>query len=294
MQQIDLDGVRYNLPERWKDVDLERLPRLIELIFLTPESGKMYHALIQLALNIRPKVWRKLHQAHFSERLSETVKRKNAEVLHLLLQQLSWLFTEPMDQQPFESLQVGKEAWLLPEPEFVTMSYGEMTDLYVHLNGFIQQQPAGDERLDYLVATACRPRRAQGYTTDPDWNGDHREVYNEFIVRDRVATVSGLDFSLKMAVLLYVASTFKDVLSRYVLFDRPSVSDATTVGIPDETGEAYIGQGFIRNQHLLAEKGIFGTMKQTQAANAHEVLLFLEEHRADMIVRQRAAEAERQ
>lgn len=283
MQQITLDKVSYNLPERWADVPAERLPRLIELVFLTPESGAMHHALIQLALNIRPKVWRKLHQKHFSAGVAPGVRRKNAEVLYQLVQHLSWLFTEPLEAQPFAELRVGKEVWLLPEAGFVTMSYGEMTDLYVHLNGFIQQQPAGDERLDQLVATACRPRRRRGYTTDPDWNGDHRELYNEFVVRDRVGLVTSLDFNQKMAVLLYVASTFKSVLSRYVLFDETTASDGAA-------GESYLGQGFIKNQHLLAEKGIFGNLKQTQGANAHEVLLFLDENRADQLARQQTAE----
>ncbi|MEZ0484309.1 hypothetical protein [Fibrella aquatica] len=281
---INLDGVRYNLPERWADVDPERLPRLIELVFLTPESGSMHHALIQLALNIRPKVWRKLHQKHFSPKLSPVVRHKNAAVLHELVLHLSWLFAEPMDQQPFESIQVGKQVWLLPEPGLVSMTYGEMTDLYVHLNGFIQQEPAGDERLDYLVATACRPRRRANYQSDPDWNGDHREPYNEFIVRDRIELVAKLDFNLKMAVLLFVASTFKTVMSRTALFDESAETG-------DRSGEDYIGQSWIKNQHLLAEKGIFGTMKQTQGANAHEVLLFLDEHRADLLARQQAAEA---
>ena len=280
---IDLDGVRYTLPERWAEVPPERLPRLVELVFLTPQSGVMHHALIQLALNIRPAVWRKLHQKHFSPRLAPGVRRKNAEVLHQLVLHLSWLFTEPMDKPPFAEINVGYTPWLLPEAGFVSMTYGELTDVYIHLTGFIDQQPAGNERLDYLVATACRPRRHRGYRQEPDWNGDPREPYNEFVVRDRVKLVAGLDFATKLAVLLYVASTIKTILSRYALFEETA---------PTDTGPApaYLGQGFIKNQHLLAEKGIFGNLKQTQQANLHEVLLFLDEHRADQLARQQATD----
>lgn len=281
MTQIELDGVHYILPESWDEINTERLPKLIELVYLVPESGRMHHALIQLALNIRPKAWKKLHQRHFSPSLREAVRRKNAEVLHQLVQILAWCWEKPMDKQPFPSITVGKEVWLLPEQGFVTLSFGELTDLYIHLQTFIQQTVAGDEHLDYLVATACRPRRPRGYTLDGNWNGDHREPYNEFIVRERVKVAAALPFPTKMAVMLYIAATIKNVMARYTLFDQ---SDAPGDGTP----EVYTGQGFLKNQHLLAEKGIFGNLRQTQEANAHEVLLFLEEHRFDLKAKQEA------
>ena len=108
-----------------------------------------------------------------------------AVVVASLVQLLAWCWEKPMDKQPFPSITVGRSEWLLPEAGFVTMSFGELTDLYIHLQAFIQQTIAGDERLDYLVATACRPRRQRGYTTDPTWNGDNRELYNEFQTRKR-------------------------------------------------------------------------------------------------------------
>ncbi|KAB7728025.1 hypothetical protein F5984_19920 [Rudanella paleaurantiibacter] len=280
MQQIELDGVSYNLPEAWDEVGPDQIARLINLVYLTPESGKMYHALIQLALNIRPKAWRKLHQKHFSPNLPESVRWKNAEVLQTIVAQLQWLWLKPMHRQPFPSIQVNGKAWLLPEEGFKTMNFGELTDLYIHMQAFIQQTVPGYERLNYLVATACRPRRGRGYTLRPDWNGDHREPYNEFVVRERVAEVAKLDFSTRSAVLLYVASNIKNVLSGYELFDPDATAE------PVEEGERYAGQGFIKNAHLLAEKHIFGNLKQTQDANLHEVLLFLEEHRADQLARQ--------
>lgn len=289
MTRIELDGVHYNLPESWDEIDTVRLPKLIELVYLVPESGRLYHTLLQVSLGIRPKAWQKIHQRHFGPKLSANVRRKNAEVLQQIVSMLAWLWTVPMDRQPFTHINVDGagfdgHSWLLPEPDFMSMSYGELTDVYIHLQAYIQQITPGEEELDYLVATVCRPRRARGYTASPDWNGDHREPYNEFVVRERVKLVTGLPFTTKMAVLLYVASTIKNVMGKYALFD----DTAENSGSSGSAGEAYTGQGFIKNQHLLAEKGIFGNMKQTQQANAHEVLLFLEEHRADLLAKQQA------
>lgn len=280
MRIITFDGINYQLPESWEEVNAERLPKLIELIYLMPVSGKMYHALIQQALNIKPKAWKKLHKRHFSPKLPDWVRRQNAEVLAQLVSWLSWMWLKPMNKQPFAELIVDKHAWLLAEPDFMSMSYGELTDLYIHLQAYVEQTVPGEERLNYLVATACRPRRARGYTTDPSWNGDHREDYNEFIVRERVKLVAKVDQKKRIAVMIYVASSIKTLMSKYELFGSSSNSSS------QEEPEAYGGQGFIKNAHLLAEKGIFGNLKQTQQANVHEVLLFLEEHRNDFLKQQ--------
>ncbi|UHG90107.1 hypothetical protein [Spirosoma oryzicola] len=281
MRIITLDGIDYELPEAWDEVNQERLPNLIELVYLTPESGQMHHALIQLALNIRPRVWKKLHKTHFSPDLPDSVRYANAEVLGQLVAWLSWMWLKPMNKPPFAQLQVDGHAWLLAEPDFMSMSYGELTDLYIHLQAFVEQLVPGEERLNYLVATACRPRPKRGYTLQPGWNGDHREEYNEFLVRERVKLAAKIDYRDRLAVMLYVAATIKNLMNRYALFESESTSTAS-----DALPEAYSGQSFIKNAHLLAEKGIFGNLKQTQQANVHEVLLFLEEHRNDLLKQQ--------
>jgi|GEM_PF-2772091 len=288
MKQIELDGERYALPETWEDIDAGMLPGLIEQVYLVPESGRMYHEVIRLCLGISEKRWLKIQKKHFSPKLSESTRRKNAEVLQQLVSLLSWLWNEPMDRQPFEGISINGPLWLLPEPDFAAVSYGELTDLFILLHTYIASPDAGEDTLDSLVATACRPRRTPAnYAGQPDWNGDHREPYNEFIVRGRVKGVANVPFETKLAVLLYVASTVKNVLNKYQVFESDPSMTTATAGASGQT-EAYTGQGFIKNQHLLAEKGIFGNLKQTQQANAHEVLLFLEEHRADLMARQQA------
>lgn len=284
MRSIELDGVAYQLPQQWSEIKPDQLPRLIRLVYMTPENGAMYHQLLQALLGIHPKVWKKIHRRHFGPGLPPQVRQKNAIVLHDLLGLCKWVWETPMNQQPFAQIDVDGVAWLLPEADFATMSYGELTDLYVHLHAYIEQTEVGEGELDYLVATACRPARPADELTRVDWNGDGREAYNEFMVRQRVKRLGTIQFEQKMTVLLYVASTIQTVLGRYRLFDAPAP------GEPASSGDEYIGQGFVKNAHLLAEKGIFGTLRQTQQANAHEVLLFLEEYRADQRQREQANE----
>lgn len=280
MRTIELDGVTYKLPQQWSEIKPDQLPRLIRLVYMTPENGAMYHQLLQALLGIHPKAWKKIHRKHFGPGLLPEVRKKNAVVLHDLLGLCKWVWETPMNQQPFAKLSVDGADWLLPEADFASMSYGELTDLYVHLHAYIEQTEVGEGELDYLVATACRPARPAVELTQADWNGDGRELYNEFMVRQRVKRLGKVAFEQKMAVLLYVASTIQAVLGRYRLFDaRPGLAPAP--GEKASSGEEYIGQGWVKNAHLLAEKHVFGTLRQTQQANAHEVLLFLEEYRSD-------------
>jgi len=286
MIKIYLDNQPFEKPESWADVPSERLPDLLRLLYFTPESGSNYLEIIRLALNAKPGQWKKLMQKHFSPNMGEKAREANAVVLHGFYQSLNWMETEPIHKQPFPYVEVEQVRFIgpnqtlrliLPEERFLTMSFGELTDAYIHFLAYIRQLVPGNEQLNLLIATLCRPERSSKEKQSLDWNGDAREPYNEYIVKERASLVAGLDEAVKMAILLYFAGNIKTVLDQY-----------TVVGEGDGEPEAYPAQGLVKNGHLLAEKGIFGTLQQTKATNVHEVLLFLEEHRNDLL-----AEAER-
>lgn len=282
MVTVTLDQQTYQLPQAWPEVNASQLPRLIQLVYLTPESPAMYHELIQVALSIKPKVWQKLMKKHFNPRLPESRRTANAGLIHQLVQALRWLWQQPMEKQPFEFLTAGGFQLFLPDENFATMSYGELTDGYIHFMVFIRQLVAGDEHLNLLVATLCRPRRKGNYTADTAWNGDHREDYNEYKAKERAKSVATLPYENRMAVLLYFAASFKAMMNRYAVFQEETAQDAQP-SQPGRRAEQYPGQSMLKNQHLLAEKHIFGSISQTKTANAHEVLLYLEEHRKDLL-----------
>ncbi|WP_461073964.1 hypothetical protein [Spirosoma horti] len=226
-------------------------------------------------------------QKHFSPKLGHKARKANAIVLYDLSRSLRWMETEPIQKQPFTHIDIKLERFirpdetlrlLLPEERFYTMTYGELTDAYIHFLTYIRQLVPGSEHLNLLIATLCRPERPELEKAAKDWNGDAREAYNEFIAKERASLVSTLDEGVKMTILLYFAGNLKSILDQYQAFSEGGSSE------PEE----YPAQGFVKNQHLLAQKGIFGTLQETKSANVHEVLLFLEENSKDLL-----AEAER-
>lgn len=263
------------MPETWIEVPKVQLPDLLTQLFALPESGTTYHTLLRLTLGYHEKEWAKLMKHYFSTKLSEEARQDNAEVLAEVLRLISWMWKEELTIKPFESITLEEKQYLLPDENFLAMTYGELSDAYIHSRAFVEQLVEGEERLNYLLATVCRPERKGDYVADAgSWNGDRREVYNEHIVRTRLKLWEAAPYDQKIIVLMYFLGTLKNFLSLFDIWQ----GDGTGPAPEDE----YPGQSWIKNQHLLAEKHIFGGMKDTKAANVHEVFSFLEEHSQDM------------
>jgi hypothetical protein len=273
MREISINQKVYQLPENWSEVDKKNLPDLLRSVFVTPESGSAYHDILRVVLGYNEKQWVKIMSRLFGRKSKTENMDASAGVLAELLRLLSWMWKSDLTLKPFESFEVDGQKWLLFSEGFTSMSFGELSDAYIHAQAFIKQLIEGEDRLNMLVATLCRPARKGDYTSDPNWNGDDREEYNEHISQIRAKALEGRFFEQKVLTLVYFLGSVKLFFSYFDLFgtgDMPPV--------PEE----FPGQSLIKNQHLLSEKAIFGTMSQTKKANVHEVFQFLEEHNKDV------------
>lgn len=280
MKQIRINNKEFELPEAWTEVDREALPKLLRVIYLLPADGKTYHELLRLLLGYSPKGWTKLMNHFFHKRRTEAQRIASSEALAELLHQVRWMWTSELTRQPMEAIAFRDQRWQLFGEGFDSMSFGELTDAYIHAQAFMKQLIPGETRLDLLVATICRPARDPKDMLAANWDGDFREPYNEHRAAIRARQLTGHCPEEKVLVLMYYLGTLKEFLSNFDIYD-----DEATGPAPEED---YPGQNMLKNQHLLAEKHIFGAMKETKAANAHEVFQFLEEHRRDIEARRKA------
>jgi hypothetical protein len=228
--------------------------------------------------------WSRLMNQFFGRSRTAEKMDASSQALAELLRMLQWMWKSDLTIAPFESFKVDGQDWFIFSEGLKSMSFGELSDAYIHAQAFIKQLIEGEERLDMLVATLCRPKRAGNYKSDPAWNGDDRKDYNEHISQIRAKQLTGQYFEQKVLVLVYFLGSVKDFFSYFDLFN--------TDGKPP-VPEEFPGQSMIKNQHLLSEKGIFGNMNQTKKANVHEVFQFLEEHSKDVkaeIERNKAAQ----
>lgn len=273
MLEIELSKEKFYIPENWSEVPVKRLPKLLESVFVAQATPETYHQILRLTLGISNTTWGRFCYHYFRKDLPENTRKQNAEILHNLLMMVSWMWTEEMTTRPFDTVKVGTEEWVLFEENLTSMSFGELSDAYIHLLAFTKQLIEGDERLHHLIATICRPRKEGDYTQDTHWNGDHRIPYNAHAVKEMSKKAALLPEGTKVAIMVYFAGSVKQLFEQYDLMET---------GVESVGEDDYPGQGLIKNQHLLAEKGIFGNLDQTKQANIHDVFLFLEEHRKDM------------
>ncbi len=268
MMKIQLHKT-YELPQSWQELPLERLPMVVEMAFLRKTGASAYHDLFRAVLGIPEKEYRKVMNRYFGRHVSAATREKNAEELHSLLLAVRWIWETDLTRRPFEYIEAEGQKWLLPEQGFKTMSWGELSDAFVHSKAYAEQLEAGETRLHLLIATLCRPaqKKRGDFAAAQAWNGDEREPYNEHFVKTRLAGVEKLPAATKAAIYLWFVGTMNEVFGSYELFgDGPAQE------------EDYPGQSFVRNTFTLAEKGIFGSVPQTRTANLHEVFLFLEEN----------------
>ncbi|SDG72065.1 hypothetical protein SAMN04487996_12269 [Dyadobacter soli] len=274
MQEIVINGSTHKFPQDWQEVSRHKLPALLKNLFVLPESGETYHELLRITLGYTSKQWGRIMDRLFGKKSPEANKDQSALVLAELLRQLSWMWQTDLTVAPFSSFEVDGQRWEVFTEGFRSMSFGELSDAYIHAQAFIKQLVEGEERLDMLVATLCRPKRKRKYQNDPDWNGDEREDYNEHIAANRAKLLTGRFFDEKVLVLVYFLGTVKNFFSYFDLFEN----DGSKPPVPED----FPGQSLIKNQYELSQKQIFGSMSQTKRANVHEVFQFLEEHRKDV------------
>lgn len=274
MITFTFNGEEQQFPENWQEVKPRLLPVYLQMLFTQSETQKTYHELLRLSLGYSPRRWKRFCQVFFSPKLSEEKRERNAELLAFLLGRLSWMWTSSLTTQPFDQVRIGTQIYLLPDPALKTLTYGELTDAYIHMRAYVDQLEPGERRLHLLLATICRPENAEfGYETKLNWNGDKREPYNEHIAESRAELWEMVPAEKKVPILVYFVSILKTLFDSYELHSSETADS--------QSQEDYPGQGFIKNQHLLAEKGVFGTIHETRKTNAHDILLFLEESKKD-------------
>ena len=274
MQKVKISGKVFDIPENWTEVPAEKLPELLRYLYVLPESAQTHHNIIRIVLGYTEKEWKKLMRNFFGKHRSDEQTNKSAENLRAILSLVNWMWKGDLTTTPLKHFNVNGQDWLAFEEGFKTMSFGELTDAYIHAQAFIKQLVEGQERLNLLVATVCRPERGGDYKSDPAWNGDPREDYNEHIAKSRAEQLKDKFDPEKILVMVYFLGTVKDFFSYFELFDN----DGSAPPVPEE----FPGQSMVKNQHLLSQKQVFGSMTATKAANVHDVFLFLEEHHKDV------------
>lgn len=180
-----------------------------------------------------------------------------------LRQQFAWIFERPTTR-PFASFFWANTEYLVFKPDFADSSAIDVAWANLKFAEFAHPDEPKPAALDELVATLCRPRRADldEFRASRDWNGDEREPFNEQRVGEYAAAIGDLPLSVKVAVLVFFQSTMMAFLETYgELFGGEKKAEPRYAG----------GVGWVMMLKNVAKEGHFGTFDQVCHQPAHLV-----------------------
>lgn len=254
MKTIEFGPKKYQVAETWSELTPEQYRQLIMCPRLVAngsyETIDNQAAACRVWLGVSPKAWADLTLSNWQ--------------WGQLRQQFNWLFTTtPTGKPPLGTFLAGGVNYHLPADDFADTSAVELSFANMAYLAFASPDEPDPSALDRLVATLCRPRRAdwRKHQQSPVWNGDVREVFNEARMVEHAKRLASLDLSIKLIVLDYFERMNNAFLAEYgELFgtDRqPRYGD---------------GRGWVMLLKNVAKKGYLGDFDKVCATPAH--LLF--------------------
>lgn len=272
MKTIEFDRTAYQVAENWSELTPEQYKQLIMCPRL--ESKGSFETLdneaaaCRIWLGMSPKKWAALSLSPWQ--------------WGQLRQQCQWLFkTKPTGKPPLDSFVMKGINLHLPADDFADTTAVEIAFANMAYVDFAHPESPDPAALDRLIATLCRPRRAdlKKFQRSKEWNGDLREEFTEQRMTERAKALASLDMTTKLVILDYFERMNQDFLQQYgELFGR---SGRREVRYDD-------GRGWLMLLKNVAKEGHFGDFDKVCQQPAHLLFATLLD---DMLDAQEASES---
>lgn len=205
---------------------------------------------------------------------TKDLRRLTVDQLADLLALVGWAWAQPLETGAVTEFDHRGRTYRLPEPNLadgVAIEYAMATVFFYH---FARPQQPSLRALDQLVATLCRPVRADLATVRelPAWDGQTRERYNAKLAESRALELADAPLGVKIVVLHHYLAAQKFVHHAYRdLFKKVEPPQGPHAG-PPKVGD---GTEMLELLADLAERGLYGTYEQVAHTALHTVLFNL-------------------
>lgn len=198
------------------------------------------------------------------------VRRLTPDQLFDLLCLVGWAWSSEPDTQGAREFTHGGLTYRLPEWQLTDAVAIEYAMATVYFHQFAHPTRPRPAALDQLVATLCRPVRADLATVqvDPYWDGQTRERYNAKLAETRAQQLATAPLGIKVVVLhhflagqRFVHRAYRDLFKKV----EPAATGAKKAAPSD-------GSELLELLADLAERGLYGTYEQVAYTQVHTVL----------------------
>lgn len=196
MKTIEFGRKTYRVAENWVELTPDQYKELIMCPRLKADGSletlDNEAAACRAWLGMSPNVWANLQLAHWQ--------------WGQLRNQCAWLFsTKPTGKPPIDCFVHKGVNYHLPADGYQDTTSFELVMANIAYLEFANPETPTPDALDRLIATLCRPRRAdwRKFKKSLDWNNDVREPFNEARMLSRAKDLSSLEISMKLVILDY-------------------------------------------------------------------------------------------
>lgn len=263
MTPIQIGSARYNKADTWAEVAPIYIGRLLLLARFDQADRvrPIWEEIVRICLNMPVKNWEKL--------------TLSIEQWKTLKAECAWVFTEPVSKtQPYKYFVHKKVVYYLPDSNHDTTTALEIAWANMYYLQFAHPANPDLSALDRLIATLCRPQRHDwnAFKKHPNFNGDRREPFNDFLTTQRALQLSDLPIETRVAILTFFQANNNDFMEEF----------EEMFGKPDGPPRYGNGEGWLTMIKNIAKTGTFGNFDAVCSQPARLVWLFALDDKLDL------------
>lgn len=201
------------------------------------------------------------------------VRRLTPDQLWDVATLVSWAWGKELDTAGVTEFTHRGTTYALPEPQLLDAEVIEYAMAQIFFHQFAHPQRPQPAALDQLVATLCRPLRAdlKHVQRDPLWDGMRRERYNAKLAEGRALELADAPLGVKIVVLHHFLAAQRFIHRHYKeVFKKAEAPTGPAAARPRGDGTE-----LLELLATLAERGLYGTYEQVAHTSLHTILFNL-------------------
>lgn len=287
--ELEEKNILIEFPESWDEMSEPQahycLKQAIKMLAgkISEDEFKTlcFYKIADIKRNWRTVMWERLVSA-------EQLQKKNANAWQLADKLTAFMFNAPEQENAkpefaFEAVtnflptvKIGRQIFYGPQTLLMDLTFAEFRTAIEELNAYFESKD--EHQLSMLFAVLYRPPREdlKEAKQDPEFDGRIKTAFNRSHQEAHAKKLDNLKPWQRMAILLHFTWCINYIKSQDLIIEGRKINFSPLFPKPKESNRSEKpSTGWTGVLFGIAEKGIFGNIKQTDQSNLFDILLLL-------------------
>lgn len=221
MQTIKINNDLYSIPGNWNELSLDQLLLVVRLFISGKSKTQILLRTLLYILGLQVLSFKTIPSNNGNNYLFKVSKKKkflltDTQLLYLIENTLTFLIGENIDEAKktktiyidtqltdnlLPSFKIGFTVYYGPSDNLFNLTFKEFILAETYFSNYTQN--SDQTSLNKLIATLYRPKSKTYNPHSPDYKGDIREPFNDFLIEMRSKDISKLPMIYKVCITLY-------------------------------------------------------------------------------------------